>query len=89
MCQVPPITKTKQRVRRAQAEEGIAALKSVVDTLIVIPNQRLLDQAEADATMEAAFKMADDVLRQGVQVRAPNRMLLAAGACFAALSPLP
>ena len=52
-----------------QAEEGIAALKEHVDTLIVIPNQRLLDQAEADATMEAAFKMADDVLRQGVQVR--------------------
>lgn len=50
-----------------QAEKGVAELREHVDTLIVIPNQRLLEQAEEEATMEGAFKLADDVLRQGVQ----------------------
>jgi cell division GTPase FtsZ len=52
-----------------QAEAGIAALREHCDTLIVVPNQRLLDTAEAGATMEAAFELADDMLRQGVQAR--------------------
>ena len=53
--------------RRRQAEEGIIALAEYVDTLIVIPNDRLLIMSDADHSMEMAFKLADDVLRQGVQ----------------------
>ncbi len=53
--------------RRKQAEDGIALLRERVDSLIVIPNDRLLDMCEEDVTTEAAFKLADDVLRQGVQ----------------------
>lgn len=54
--------------RRARlAEEGIAALKTKVDTSIVIPNDRLLTVAERRAKLTDAFRMADDILRQGVQ----------------------
>ena len=54
--------------RRAKvAEEGIANLKEQADTLIVIPNDRLLQIVDKRATMREAFKVADDVLRQGVQ----------------------
>ena len=53
--------------RRVQAEEGIDQLKEMVDTLIVIPNQRLLDVIKKDQTLLDAFKMADSVLGQGVQ----------------------
>jgi cell division protein FtsZ len=53
--------------RRRQAEEGIEKLKTCVDTLIVIPNDRLLMMADHSMTMESGFRMADDVLRQGVQ----------------------
>lgn len=53
--------------RAKQAEDGIQQLRNNVDSLIVIPNQRLLSLCEADVTTEAAFKLADDVLRQGVQ----------------------
>ena len=49
------------------AEEGIALLLGKVDTLIIIPNDRLLDMADRKTGVDAAFKMADDVLRQGVQ----------------------
>lgn len=49
------------------AEEGIAGLKCKVDTSIVIPNDRLLTVAERRAKLTEAFRMADDVLRQGVQ----------------------
>jgi cell division protein FtsZ len=49
------------------SEEGIAALKCKVDTSIVIPNDRLLTVAERRAKLTDAFRMADDVLRQGVQ----------------------
>jgi cell division protein FtsZ len=49
------------------AEEGIAQLKSRVDTIITIPNDRLLNVAEKRKTLLEAFQMADDVLRQGVQ----------------------
>lgn len=53
--------------RRVQAEEGIEKLKENVDTLIVIPNQRLMDVAKKDQTLLDAFLMADSVLGQGVQ----------------------
>jgi cell division protein FtsZ len=53
--------------RRKQAEDGIQQLRERVDSLIVIPNDRLLQLCEEDITADAAFKMADEVLRQGVQ----------------------
>jgi cell division protein FtsZ len=54
--------------RRAQsAEAGIEALKSQVDTLIVIPNDRLLQIADKRSSLQQAFSLADDVLRQGIQ----------------------
>jgi cell division protein FtsZ len=54
--------------RRTQvAEAGIEALKSQVDTLIVIPNDRLTQIADKRATLQQAFSLADDVLRQGIQ----------------------
>jgi cell division protein FtsZ len=54
--------------RRSQiAEAGIEALKSQVDTLIVIPNDRLLQIADKRASLQQAFSLADDVLRQGIQ----------------------
>lgn len=49
------------------AEEGIAGLKTKVDTNIVIPNDRLLTVAERRSKLLDAFRMADDILRQGVQ----------------------
>src|SRR3981081_3176902 len=53
--------------RSRQAEEGIARLRDVVDTLIVIPNEKLLSIVERRTSMLEAFREADDVLRQGVQ----------------------
>lgn len=54
--------------RRMQyAEAGIENLKSQVDTLIVIPNDRLLQIADKRASLQQAFSLADDVLRQGIQ----------------------
>jgi cell division protein FtsZ len=53
--------------RRAQAETGIAELRQVCDTVIVIPNDRLLEVLERTTSMLDAFRIADDVLRQGVQ----------------------
>ena len=53
--------------RRLNAEEGIGALKDKVDTLIVIPNDRLLQVVEKKTTVEAAFKVVDEVLHQGIQ----------------------
>jgi len=55
------------RRRTAQAEEGIAALQSRVDTLIVIPNDRLLSVISEQTPVQEAFQAADDILRQGVQ----------------------
>jgi len=49
------------------ADEGVARLMEVVDTLIVIPNQQLLDIIDKRTSILDAFKIADDVLRQGVQ----------------------
>jgi cell division protein FtsZ len=53
--------------RREQAEAGIAALAEEVDTLIVVPNNRLLTVLDRNTSMVDAFRVADDVLRQGVQ----------------------
>ncbi|MCW5853946.1 MAG: cell division protein FtsZ, partial [Anaerolineae bacterium] len=53
--------------RRRSAEEGLARLKEHVDTLIVVPNDRLLDIADKKTTITEAFRLADDVLRQGIQ----------------------
>ncbi|MBQ3225605.1 MAG: cell division protein FtsZ [Clostridia bacterium] len=55
------------RQRMVRAEEGIAELKSHVDSLITVPNDRLLQISNQHTTFVDAFKMADDVLRQGVQ----------------------
>jgi cell division protein FtsZ len=53
--------------RMRQAEEGVAALQKVVDTLIIIPNQNLFRLANEKTTFTEAFAMADDVLYQGVK----------------------
>jgi cell division protein FtsZ len=53
--------------RREVAEAGIAALAEQVDTLIVVPNNRLLTVLDRNTSMVEAFRVADDVLRQGVQ----------------------
>ena len=53
--------------RSEVAKEGIARLLGKVDTLIIIPNDRLLDICDQKAAVDNAFKMADDVLRHGVQ----------------------
>jgi cell division protein FtsZ len=55
------------RRRAQQAEEGIAALQSRVDTLIVIPNDKLLSVISEQTPVQEAFRVADDILRQGVQ----------------------
>jgi cell division protein FtsZ len=53
--------------RQAQADAGVHELRSVCDTLIVIPNDRLLEVLDRSTSMLEAFRIADDVLRQGVQ----------------------
>lgn len=53
--------------RRTQAEEGIRKLQEVVDALIVIPNERLLQVAKKDTSLQEAFKVADHVLYQAVR----------------------
>jgi cell division protein FtsZ len=53
--------------RRQTAEEAIATLREKVDTLIVIPNDRILQIVDKKTTLLDAFKVADDVLRQGIQ----------------------
>lgn len=59
---------TFEGARRLQsAESGIEALKGQVDTLIVIPNDRLLQIVDKRASLQDAFSLADDVLRQGIQ----------------------
>lgn len=55
------------RRRTSQAEQGIEALKGRVDTLIIIPNNKLLEVIPEQTPMQEAFRYADDVLRQGVQ----------------------
>src|SRR4051812_18939128 len=53
--------------RRKQADDGVEALRRACDTLIVIPNDRLLEVLDKSTSMLDAFRIADDVLRQGVQ----------------------
>jgi cell division protein FtsZ len=53
--------------RRAQAEEGVQRLQEKVDTLIVIPNDRLLEICDDKTTIEDAFRTADDILLQGIR----------------------
>jgi cell division protein FtsZ len=55
------------RRRTSQAEQGVEGLKSRVDTLIIIPNNKLLEVIPEQTPMQEAFRYADDVLRQGVQ----------------------
>jgi cell division protein FtsZ len=53
--------------RKKQADDGVAALREACDTLIVIPNDRLLEVLDKSTSMLDAFRIADDVLRHGVQ----------------------
>src|SRR4051812_27193666 len=53
--------------RRTQADTGVDALRTACDTTIVIPNDRLLEVLDRSTSMVEAFRVADDVLRQGVQ----------------------
>ncbi|MFL5731560.1 MAG: cell division protein FtsZ [Chloroflexia bacterium] len=53
--------------RRLGAEDGISGLREQVDTLITIPNDRLLQISDKKTTLSEAFRIADDVLRQGIQ----------------------
>jgi cell division protein FtsZ len=55
------------RLRRLQAEEGLSALREVVDTVITIPNDKLLHTVERGTPICEAFMIADDILRQAVQ----------------------
>ena len=55
------------KVRAKQAQEGLSELKSAVDTVIAIPNERLLQTVNLDTSIQDAFKMADDILRQAAQ----------------------
>jgi cell division protein FtsZ len=55
------------RIRGRQAVEGLNDLKSAVDTVIAIPNDRLLQTVSLDTSIQDAFKLADDILRQAVQ----------------------
>lgn len=55
------------RRRTSQAESGIAALQASVDTLIIIPNDKLLSVISEQTPVQEAFRVADDILRQGVQ----------------------
>ena len=59
--------KFEGRKRAAQAELGIQFLKNYVDSLVIVPNDKLLAIADKNTKMTEAFSMADDVLRQGVQ----------------------
>ena len=57
----------EMKYRCRQAEEGLRELKAVADTVIAIPNDRLLQTSSEETPSEDAFRMADDVLRQAVQ----------------------
>ncbi len=53
--------------RRKVADDGLGKIKEQVDTLIIIPNDRLLEVVDKKVSLQAAFRAADDVLRQGIQ----------------------
>ncbi len=61
------------RKRQTQAAAGVEAMKAAVDTLIVIPNDRLLDIVDKSTPMMEAFKEADNVLRQVLRYLRLNR----------------
>jgi len=61
----PFLFEGKQRMRNA--EEGLSDLRPCVDTILTIPNEKLFDVVDEKTTLPQAFKIADDVLRQGVQ----------------------
>lgn len=67
------------RRRCTQAIAGIQALREAVDSVIVIPNDKLLEVSGDSTSLTDAFSLADDVLRQGVQVRGWERGRAAAG----------
>ena len=62
----PPLVRGSPAVA-IQAEAASEQLKEHVDTLIVIPNDRLLETADKRVTLLDSFRMADDILRQGIQ----------------------
>ena len=67
---IPAVTKPftfEGKKRLSQAERGIESLKGKVDALVVIPNDKLLQIIDRKTSINDAFRMADDVLRQGVQ----------------------
>jgi hypothetical protein len=77
------------RRRASQAMKGIKGLKECVDCLIIIPNDKLLDVTDRSTSLNDAFRKADDVLRQGVQVGAQHQGKLVKqhqGRCWAASS---
>jgi cell division protein FtsZ len=53
--------------RRTSAEEGLNKLKDCVDSLVIIPNDRLLEVTDKKVSLQNAFRVADDILRQGIQ----------------------
>ncbi len=59
--------KFEGRKRAANADLGIQYLADVVDSLVIVPNDKIIQNADKSTTMREAFSMADDVLRQGVQ----------------------
>ncbi|MDP2914346.1 MAG: cell division protein FtsZ [Candidatus Aminicenantes bacterium] len=65
ICTLPFEFEGRQRAK--QAEEGLNDLKAAVDTVIAIPNERLLQTVSLDTSIQDAFKMADDILRLAVQ----------------------
>ena len=64
---VPKPFSFEGKKRKDQAELGLKFLKKYVDSLVVVPNDKLLETCEKNTSMIQAFSMADDVLRQGVQ----------------------
>jgi cell division protein FtsZ len=64
---VAGIAKSMGRRRAVQAQEGIAALRNNVDTLIVIPNDKLLTAVSHSTPVTEAFNLTDDILWQGVR----------------------
>ena len=67
VCAVTKPFEFEGKKRMAQAEEGIDRLRKEVDTLITVPNEKLLQIVERRTTILEAFREADDILRQGVQ----------------------
>ncbi|MFX9054101.1 cell division protein FtsZ, partial [Acinetobacter baumannii] len=53
--------------RGGRAQDGVTALTSKVDTIITIPNDRIIDVVERKTTLKDSFRVADEALRQGVQ----------------------